>query len=78
MDMTHAKNFQDLTGQKMYRLTFIRYVGRNQYGNAIWRMRCDCGVEFDTLASLVKKGETKSCGCLRAQKCAEIGKLNKK
>ena len=75
--MRHAKSFQDLTGQRMHKLTFIRWVGRNQYGNAIWKMRCDCGVEFETLATLVKKGETTSCGCIRKSKCAEIGKLNK-
>ena len=76
--MAHAKSFQDLAGQKMHYITFLRWIGRNKYGNSIWRVRCDCGIEFETLATLIKKGETTSCGCVRAQKCREIGKLNKK
>lgn len=76
--MRHSKTFQDLTGQKMHKLTFIQWVGRNQYGNSIWKMRCDCGVEFETLATLVKKGDTKSCGCYKAEICRRLGKLNKK
>ena len=65
--MAHARNFQDLTGQKMYRLTFLEYVGKNESRNAIWKVRCDCGTEFSLMAKCVKQGHTKSCGCLRIE-----------
>ena len=65
--MAHAKNFQDLTGQKIHRLTFLEYVGRNEQRNSIWKVRCDCGTEFIVTASAVKSGMTRSCGCLRIE-----------
>ena len=65
--MKHAKSFQELTGHKMHRLTFLEFVGSNEQRNAIWRVRCDCGVEFTALAASIKQGHTKSCGCLRAE-----------
>jgi hypothetical protein len=65
--MEHSRNFQDLTGQKIHRLTFIEYVGKNYSRNAIWKVRCDCGTIFNVLASSVKHGTTYSCGCLRIE-----------
>ena len=72
---THPKNFIDLTGQKHYRLTFLRCVGKNANGNAVWRVRCDCGVEFDAVGVAVRGGRTRSCGCLRIE---ELVKRNNK
>lgn len=63
--MRHAKNFQDLTGQKIHRLTFLEYVGRNEQRNSRWKVRCDCGTEFIVTACAVKNGQTRSCGCYR-------------
>lgn len=65
--MAHARNFQDLTGQKIHRLTFLEYVGRNEQRNSRWKVRCDCGTEFIVTASAVKSGMTRSCGCLRIE-----------
>lgn len=61
---------EDLTGQKMHRLTFLHYVGQNDTRNSIWRVRCDCGTEFEVAASEVKRGNTRSCGCIRKERCA--------
>lgn len=66
--MKHSYNFIDLTGVKINRLTFLRYVETDHRGNAIWRVRCDCGVEFNTRSSAIKYGNTRSCGCLRFKK----------
>ena len=63
--MAHAKNFQDLTGQKIHRLTFLEYVGRNEQRNSRWKVRCDCGTEYVVTATNVIYGSTYSCGCLR-------------
>ena len=65
--MSHARNFQDLTGQKIHRLIFLEYAGVNESGNARWKVRCDCGTIFEVTASSVKVGQTKSCGCLRIE-----------
>jgi hypothetical protein len=65
--MKHAKNFQDLTGQKIHRLTFLENVGRNEQRNSRWKVRCDCGTVFEVTASAVKHGLTRSCGCYRIE-----------
>ena len=65
--MAHARNFDDLTGKKIYRLTFLEHVGQNENRNSIWRVQCECGTIFNVIGSLVKNGTTKSCGCLRIE-----------
>jgi hypothetical protein len=67
--MKHAHNFQDLTGQKMHRLTFLHFVEIDWRGNAIWKVKCDCGTEFIARAASVKIGNTRSCGCIRIERC---------
>lgn len=66
-DMAHARNFIDLTGKKIHRLTFLEFVGRNESRNSRWKVRCDCGVEFEVTATSVTHGSTRSCGCLRIE-----------
>ena len=66
--MIHSKNFIDLAGQKIGRLTFLEYVGRTHQGNARWKVRCDCGTEFEVTSSNVIHGSTRSCGCLKIEK----------
>lgn len=41
------------------------------------RYLCDCGAEFDALASNVNAGKTKSCGCLRRKHALQNMSLNK-
>lgn len=54
--------FIDITGQKFYRLTAIKYLG-----NRKWLFQCDCGRQTTVVASQVKNGNTMSCGCLHAE-----------
>lgn len=62
---------KDYTGQKYGRLTFLHFVEKDDYGKPLWRVRCDCGTEFDVKVESVKNGQTKSCGCLRKEKSRE-------
>ncbi len=52
---------EDLTGQKFNRLTAIK---PSETKKSAWLFRCDCGTEKELTSSPVKKGVTKSCGCL--------------
>ena len=65
--MTHARNFKDLTGQKIGRLTFLEFVDTTSQGNARWRVQCECGTIFITSAANILHGNTRSCGCLRVE-----------
>lgn len=68
-NMAHAKNFKDLTGQKIHRLTFLEFAGHADNGSAKWKVRCDCGTEFEVTGANVRYGLTKSCGCIRRERC---------
>ena len=57
----------DLTNERFGRLTVIRRV-RNPIldrRDAWWLCDCDCGVKVKVPAYNLKRGNTKSCGCLR-------------
>jgi hypothetical protein len=56
--------FQDLVGQKFNKLTILEYVGKNKQGQSNWLCLCDCGNKHKALASHLKTGNIKSCGCL--------------
>lgn len=50
----------DITGRRFGKLIVIEYVG-----NSKWKCKCDCGNDTIVLAENLKKGHTKSCGCLK-------------
>lgn len=57
----------NIAGQRFGRLVALYKVDVDDAGRAKWRVRCDCGCEFDTLAQSLRHGKTKSCGCLRSE-----------
>ena len=50
----------DLSGQTFGRWTVLGYAGRSR-----WNVRCDCGVEVTLLGHNLRRGSTRSCGCLQ-------------
>ena len=60
----------DLTGQKFTRLIVISRAA-NKNGRVMWDCLCDCGNTTATLANSLKRGGTKSCGCLGDEKRIE-------
>jgi len=58
----------DLTGQKFGRLTVIRrsYPNGNS-GEPRWLCKCECGKETVVKGACLRKGEIRSCGCLRKE-----------
>ena len=57
----------DLTGQRFGRLTVLEKVNYNdtpQRCEAKWRCKCDCGNIIEVRGTSLRKGTTKSCGCL--------------
>lgn len=61
--------FIDLTGQRFGRLIVIKQVGKNKWGRTNWLCLCECGRETLVCTGDLNIGRTKSCGCLRKEKC---------
>lgn len=59
---------KDWTGQKYNMLTFLRKDPGNKKK---WICLCDCGNETSVYPSNVKRGLTKSCGCLHSKLASE-------
>lgn len=55
--------FQDIEGQRFGRLTLIGFYGREN-NKTFWYCKCDCGNIVRVWAKNLKRGETRSCGCL--------------
>ena len=59
----------DLTGQRFGRLTVIHRgndkTTANGSNQVTWLCKCDCGKTIEVRASSLRRGFTKSCGCLK-------------
>jgi hypothetical protein len=58
---------RDLNNSIFGRLTVIKNVGKNKFGQPIWNCKCSCGQEKNILNSSLISGRTKSCGCLQKE-----------
>ena len=66
----------DLTYHNFGRLTVIGrdYSYPSGSGKSIyWKCICECGKEISVNGRSLRKGDTKSCGCLRSENCKKIG-----
>lgn len=68
-------NPSDLTGARYGKLTAVSRVASTSAGRAMWSCVCDCGVTRPVLATNLKSGKTKSCGCLGPSLRAEARAL---
>lgn len=56
--------FEDLTGRRFGYWTVIEKDPNRRFA---WICRCDCGTTKSQLASALKSGHTKSCGCKKSE-----------
>ena len=66
----------DLIGQKYGRLTVVEF-DRLQNHKTYWKCVCDCGLTVIATGNNLRSGNTKSCGCIRREQTAELGKSNR-
>ena len=61
------RKFIDLTGQRFGRLTVIErdFSRKDECTSAYWLCKCDCGNITSVSSSNLRRGNVKSCGCLR-------------
>lgn len=51
-----------MRGRRYGRWTVLEHVT-----GSLWRCRCDCGTERNVAGWSLRNGDTRSCGCLRAE-----------
>lgn len=61
----------DLTGQRFGRLTVVEQAGRAKNRCIVWRCNCDCGETVIVTGDDLRRGHTKSCGCLYRELTAQ-------
>jgi len=57
---------KDLTGQVFGRLAVVEYAGLGKRRQAFWLCRCKCGAIVTVVSGDLCRGQTRSCGCLKA------------
>lgn len=72
------KRRSDITGERFGKLTAIKPDHSEPNNGVIWLCRCDCGKDTYVPTKMLKSGNTKSCGCLRDEKIAEVNKKHGK
>ena len=68
----------NLIGQVFGRLTVIKRVENSNDGHARWECQCECGNIVTVSSNVLKKGNTKSCGCLNRDVASAKAKNNYK
>lgn len=73
MDIPQRKDFINRIGAIYGRLTVISYAGNDGKTNTNWNCLCECGNTIIVRASFLRRGETRSCGCLHKDSVTRHG-----
>lgn len=58
----------DLKGERFGRLVVVKRADATaRNGNAVWLCHCDCGNDVEVDSQSLRRGTTRSCGCLRRE-----------
>ena len=63
----------DMIGRTYGRLIVLGLSEFAEGGRTVCSCKCDCGSFFDAPASALRIGHTRSCGCLKRERCALMG-----
>lgn len=69
---------KDLTNKKFNRFTCLKPAGKTRARLIIWECICDCGKIKHISSDKLRKGSTKSCGCLKNENLKNNGGRNSK
>lgn len=67
-----GRPMDDLTGQTFGRLLAITPEEDRRGGYVSWVCFCSCGGQVNVLAGNLKRGNTRSCGCLRQENMRRV------
>lgn len=54
----------NIIGERFGKLTVIEKIGLSNHMELLWKCKCDCGNEVIVNSYSLRKGTTRSCGCL--------------
>lgn len=57
----------DMAGKRFGQWSVTGFAGLDRNKRALWSCRCDCGRQEDVGGKNLRRGQTKSCGCLLSQ-----------
>lgn len=69
---------RDETGNVYGRLRVISLQGQNTHKQTTWLCACECGEQVVVVGAHMRRGKTKSCGCLRVDLATYASKRRKK
>lgn len=69
-----SKNTRDITGQRFGKLVALRPTEQRVCGQVVWECRCDCGEITFVASGNLRRGNTRSCGCLHSQVVSEASR----
>lgn len=67
---------KDETGNVYGRLRVISSQGLNEDRKAMWLCSCECGKQVIVAGVHMRRGSTKSCGCLHIETATYMGRRN--
>jgi hypothetical protein len=66
---------RELIGKKIDRITVINFIGTDNHEKLLWKVRCDCGAEFEAVTGYIRRRQNAArfaCNsCLRKKKDKE-------
>lgn len=69
---------KDISGHRFGKIVALKIFGTHPTSKSkLWECKCDCGKIFSTSGTLLRKGQTKSCGCLKKEASLRTGKESK-
>ena len=68
------RNIKDIIGKRVGLLIVGEASRRGQYGHVEWLCECDCGKTVFVRDASLRKGTTRSCGCMQRKVSSEINR----
>ncbi len=67
---SRGRSLIDITGTRVGNWTVLRLAEIREH-KAYWLCRCDCGKEAEVVSSVLRKGQSKSCGCMTKRRISD-------
>jgi len=63
------KDYKDISNQKFGKLTALNCYSISRYGKnvTVWNCNCDCGKQTAVPGTMLRNGNTRSCGCYKRE-----------